>query len=250
MQCGVCRYCVRGEFQLCPDFDVYHGTYAELFLVPAQFAVRVDPSVPDEHVAAFPNAYITAWQMLVGKAGVGAADTVFVWAGTSGLGRAGIEIAKLHGARVLTSAGTGEKREVLRDGVADEVLDHHSPDLVDRVLELTDGVGPTIVFEHVGQATWERSIGMAAHGGTIVFAGATSGDDARVNVTYMFVKQLRILGSRLGTMADTIDAARHLSAGRFSPLIGAVLPLEQLGEAHVLLDEGRVTGKVIVKPEV
>jgi len=250
MQCGVCRYCVRGEFQLCPDFNVYHGTYAELFLVPAQFAVRVDPSVPDEHVAAFPNAYITAWQMLVGKAGVGAADTVFVWAGTSGLGRAGIEIAKLHGARVLTSAGTGEKREVLRDGVADEVLDHHSPDLVDRVLELTDGVGPTIVFEHVGQATWERSIGMAAHGGTIVFAGATSGDDARVNVTYMFVKQLRILGSRLGTMADTIDAARHLSAGRFSPLIGAVLPLEQLGEAHVLLDEGRVTGKVIVKPEV
>ena len=249
MQCGVCRYCVRGEFQLCPDFDVYHGTYAELFLVPAQFAVRVDPSVPDEHVAAFPNAYITAWQMLVGKAGVGAADTVFVWAGTSGLGRAGIEIAKLHGARVLTSAGTGEKREVLRDGVADEVLDHHSPDLVDRVLELTDGVGPTIVFEHVGQATWERSIGMAAHGGTIVFAGATSGDDARVNVTYMFVKQLRILGSRLGTMADTIDAARHLSAGRFSPLIGAVLPLEQLGEAHVLLDEGSVTGKVIVKPD-
>src|SRR6188472_385636 len=249
MQCGVCRYCVRGEFQLCPDFDVYHGTYAELFLVPAQFAVRVDPSVPDEHVAAFPNAYITAWQMLVGKAGVGAADTVFVWAGTSGLGRAGIEIAKLHGARVLTSAGTGEKREVLRDGVADEVLDHHSPDLVDRVLELTDGVGPTIVFEHVGQATWERSIGMAAHGGTIVFAGATSGDDARVNVTYMFVKQLRLLGSRLGTMADTIDAARHLSAGRFSPQIGAVLPLEQLGEAHVLLDEGRVTGKVIVKPD-
>jgi NADPH:quinone reductase-like Zn-dependent oxidoreductase len=205
--------------------------------------------VPDEHVAAFPNAYITAWQMLVGKAGVGPADTVFVWAGTSGLGGAAVEIAKLSGARVITSAGTEEKRDVLRLGVADEVLDHHSPDLVDRVLELTDGVGPTIVFEHVGQATWERSIEMAAHGGTIVTAGATSGDDARMNVTYMFVKQLRILGSRLGTMADTVDAARHLSAGRFSPLIGAVLPLEQLGEAHVLLDEGRVTGKVIVKPD-
>ena len=101
-----------------------------------------------------------------------------------------------------------EKREVLRDGVADEVLDHHSPDLVERVLDLTAGEGPTIVFEHVGQATWERSIEMAAHGGTIVTAGATSGDDARMNVTYMFVKQLRILGSRLGTMADTVDAAR------------------------------------------
>ena len=131
---------------------------------------------------------------------------------------------------MITSAGTEEKREVLRDGVADEVLDHHSADLVDRVLELTDGEGPTIVFEHVGQATWERSIEMAAHGGTIVTAGATSGDDARMNVTYMFVKQLRILGSRLGTMTDTVDAARHLSAGHFSPLIGAVLPLEELAE--------------------
>jgi len=250
MQCGVCRYCVRGKFQLCPHFDVYHGTYAELFLVPARFAVRVDPAVPDEHVAAFPNAYITAWQMLIGKAGVDAADTVFVWAGTSGLGWAAIEIAKLSGARVITSAGTDEKRETLRDSGAEEVLDHYSGDLVQRVLELTDGLGPTIVFEHVGQATWERSVEMAAHGGTIVSAGATSGDDARMNVTYMFVKQLRILGSRLGTMTDAANAARHLSAGRLSPLIGAVLPLEQLGEAHVLLDEGRVIGKVIVKPEV
>jgi NADPH:quinone reductase-like Zn-dependent oxidoreductase len=249
MQCGVCRYCVRGEFQLCPDFDVYHGTYAELFLVPAQFAVRIDPSVPDAHVAAFSNAYITAWQMLVGKAHVNAADTVFVWAGTSGLGWAAIEIAKLHGARVITSAGTDEKRETLRSSGTDAVLDHHSTDLVERVLELTDALGPTIVFEHVGQATWERSVEMAAHGGTIVSAGATSGDDARMNVTYMFVKQLRILGSRLGTMTDAVDAARHLSAGRFSPLIGTVLPLEELGEAHALLDEGRVTGKVIVKPD-
>ncbi len=248
MPCGVCRYCVRGAFQLCPNFDVYHGTYAELFLVPARFAVAVDPSVPDEHVAAFPNAYITAWQMLVGKAGVDAADTVFVWAGTSGLGSAAIEIARLHGARVIASAGTEEKREVLRERGVEDVLDHHSADLVERVVELTDGEGPTIVFEHVGQATWERSIEMAAHGGTIVSAGATSGDDARMNVTYMFVKQLRILGSRLGTMTDTFDASRHLSAGRFSPLIGAVLRLEELAEAQILLDEGRVTGKVIVKP--
>jgi NADPH:quinone reductase-like Zn-dependent oxidoreductase len=250
MQCGRCAYCLQGRFQLCPRFSVYHGTYAELFLVPASCAVRVDASVPDEHVAAFPNAYITAWQMLVGKAGVGASDTVFVWAGTSGLGSAAIEIAKLSGARVIASAGSEEKREVLRRGLADEVLDHHSPDLVAQVHELTDDEGATIVFEHVGQATWERSLELAAHGGTIVSAGATSGDDARMNVTYMFVKQLRILGSRLGTMTDAVDAARHLSAGRFSPLIGAVLPLERLGEAHMLMEEGRVTGKVIVKPEV
>jgi NADPH:quinone reductase-like Zn-dependent oxidoreductase len=249
MECGRCEACRRGRFQYCPRFDVYHGTYAERFLVPARFAVRVDPSVPDEHVAAFPNTYITAWQMLVGKAGVSAADTVFVWAGTSGLGSAAIDIARLSGATVITSAGSEEKRAVLR-GRADHVLDHHAGDLVERVLELTGGAGASIVFEHIGQATWERSLELCAHGGAIVSAGATSGDDARMNVTYMFVKQLRILGSRLGTMADAIDAASHLSAGHFAPLIGSVLPLARLGEGHELMDQGRVTGKVIVKPDV
>lgn len=248
MPCGRCRYCLAGRFQLCPRFSVYTGTYAELFLVPARFAVRVDPSVPDEHVAAFPNTYITAWQMLVGKAGLSPEDTVFVWAGTSGLGSAAVEIAKLAGATVIASAGSREKRDVLRRGRADHVLDHSADDLVERVLELTDGEGATIVFEHVGQATWQRSLELAAPGGAIVTAGATSGDDAAMNVTYVFVKQLRILGSRLGTMGDAVAAAAHLSAGHFSPLIGAVLALEQVGEAHALMDEGRVIGKVIVKP--
>ena len=248
MHCGCCPWCVRGRFQYCPRFSVYNGTYADLFLVPADFAVRVDPSVPDEHVAAFPNTYITAWQMLVGKARVSASDSVFVWAGTSGLGSAAIEIAKLAGATVITSAGSEEKRERLRLLPADAVLDHHQGDLVERVLELTDGQGASIVFEHIGQATWERSLQLCAPGGTIVSAGATSGDDARMNVTYMFAKQLRILGSRLGTMADTIDAASHLSAGRFQPLVDRVFSLDELGEAHRLMDDGHLIGKAIVRP--
>ena len=64
-----------------------------------------------------------------------------------------------------------------------------------------------------------------------------------MNVTYMFAKQLRILGSRLGTMADAVDAARHLSAGRFRPLVDRVFALEELGEAHRLMEEGRLIGK-------
>jgi NADPH:quinone reductase-like Zn-dependent oxidoreductase len=248
MQCGECAQCIRGRFQYCPRFNVFNGTYAEQFLVPARFAVTVDPSVPDEFVAAFPNAYITAWQMLVGKAGVSPADTVFVWGGTSGLGGAAVEIAKLAGATVLTSAGSDEKLAILADRGADAVLDHRGDDLVDRVLGHTDGEGVTIVFEHVGQATWERSLEMCAAGGTIVSAGATSGDDARMNITYMFAKQVRILGSRLGTMEDAIAAAAHLSAGRFRPLIGSVLPLAQVAEAHELMEAGRVIGKVVVVP--
>ena len=129
----------------------------------------------------------------------------------------------------------------------DDLLDD-ARERMHKSLEATGGEGATIVFEHIGQATWGRSLEICAPGGTIVSAGATSGDDARMNITYMFAKQVRILGSRLGTMEDTLAAARHLSEGRLRPLVGPVLPLEQVAEAHRLMDEGRVIGKVIVKP--
>ena len=248
LPCGRCEHCRRARPQYCPDFDVYHGTYAELAVVPASAAVRVARTVADEALASFSNSYITAWQMLVAKAGVGPDDTVFVWAGTSGLGWAAIEIARVCGARVITSAGTEEKVAVLEQRGVELTVNHHQPGLVEAVLEATGGLGASIVFEHVGRATWDRSIAMAASGGTIVTAGATSGDDVSMDVTALFVKQLRILGSRLGTMDDAMAAARHLETGHFDPMVGAVVPLEEIVQAHRMLEAGSVTGKVVVMP--
>jgi NADPH:quinone reductase-like Zn-dependent oxidoreductase len=245
--CGRCAYCRRERSQYCIAFDVYHGTYAELALVPESLAVPVAPEVPAEHVACFANAYITAWEMLVTKAGVGPDDTVFVWAGTSGLGSAGLEIAQLAGARVIASAGSGHKLEALATRHPDLTVDHHKDDVVERVLEFTGGLGASIVFEHVGAATWRRSFEMCASGGTIVSAGATSGDETTMDVTAMFVKQVRILGSRLGTMDDALAAIRHLNEGRFTPLVGEILPLERIPEGHRMLERGDVAGKIVVR---
>lgn len=247
LHCGRCEACRRSRSQYCPNFDVYHGTYAEHAIVPAAHALHVDPRVPDAAVACFSNTYITAWQMLVGKAGVGPDDVVFVWAGTSGLGSAAIEIAKLAGARVVTTAGSIEKLEVLATRSADLVLNHHVDDVVARTRELTGGAGATIVFEHIGQATWQRSLELCVDGGTIVSAGATSGDDAEMNVTAMFAKQVRILGSRLGTLDDALPAARHLATGAFQPLVATVLGLDELPEAHRLMESGAVAGKIVVQ---
>jgi NADPH:quinone reductase-like Zn-dependent oxidoreductase len=247
MPCGACDDCRRGRLQYCTAFDVYHGAYAEFALVPASIALHVGRHLPAEDVACFSNTYITAWQMLVGKAGVQPDDTVFVWAGTSGLGSAAIEIAQLAGATVIATAGGSHKMGVLAGLVPDLALDHYADDVVERVSEFTGGRGATIVFEHVGQATWERSLGLCASGGTIVSAGATSGDDASMNVTAMFVKQVRILGSRLGTMEDALAAVAHLDAGHFKPLIAEVFPLERIVDAHHMMERGEIPGKVVVR---
>ncbi len=244
--CGRCEPCRRDRSQYCVAFDVYHGAYAELALVPQELAIAVNPEIPAEHVACFANSYITAWEMLVGKAGVGPADTVFVWAGTSGLGSAAIEIARLAGARVIASAGGEPKRRALEALHPELIVDHYTDDVVARVLEYTDGQGATIVFEHVAAATWERSLAICASGGTIVSAGATSGDVVTMDVTAMFVNQVRILGSRLGTMNAALAAARHLNAGHFQPLIADVLPLEQVADGHRMLERGGVAGKVVI----
>jgi NADPH:quinone reductase-like Zn-dependent oxidoreductase len=248
LPCGRCSFCRRARPQYCPNFDVYHGTYADLALVPARAALKVAPHVSDDALASFSNSYITAWQMLVGKARVGPSDTVFVWAGTSGLGYAAVEIARAAGARVFASAGTQEKMAVLDARGVELVVNHYEPGHVDAVVEATGGLGATIVFEHVGRATWERSLAIAAPGGTVVTAGATSGDEVSMDVTALFVKQLRILGSRLGTMDDALDALRHLESGHFTPIVGAVIGLRDVRRAHRMLEEGSVVGKIVVKP--
>lgn len=244
--CGRCEHCRRERSQYCTAFDVYHGTYAELTLVPEALAIAVAATVPTEHVACFANSYITAWEMLVGKAGVGPDDVVFVWAGTSGLGSAAIEIARLAGARVIATAG-GAKLAALRSLGPDLALDHHTDDVVRAVLDDTGGRGATIVFEHVGSSTWSRSLELCSSGGTIVSAGATSGDEVTMDVTAMFVKQVRILGSRLGTMDDALAAIRHFDSGRFTPLVGEVLPLERVADGHRMLEQGAVAGKIVVR---
>lgn len=245
--CGRCEYCRRERSQYCIAFDVYHGAYAELAVVPQALAVPVAPEVPAEHVACFANAYITAWEMLVTKARVGPEDVVFVWAGTSGLGSAAIDIARLAGARVIASAGSEAKLAELARLGPDHIVDHYDDDVVARVLEWTDGLGASIVFEHVGQATWQRSLALCAPGGTIVSAGATSGDDVTMDVTAMFVKQVHIVGSRLGTMDVALAAARHLNSGRFTPLIAEVLPLDGVADGHRRLERGDAAGKLVVR---
>jgi NADPH:quinone reductase-like Zn-dependent oxidoreductase len=245
--CGRCERCRRGHAQYCTRFDVYRGAYAEQALVPASLALHVGRHVPAEHVACFSNAYITAWQMLVGKARVGPDDVVFVWAGTSGLGSAAVQIARIAGATVIASAGGRRKLDVLAQLAPDLAVDHYADDVVARVADFTGGRGATIVFEHVGQATWARSLELCGSGGAIVSAGATSGDEASMNITEMFVKQVSIMGSRLGTMEDALAAVGHLDAGRFRPLVAEVFPLERIADAHRLLEESAVPGKVVVR---
>jgi NADPH:quinone reductase-like Zn-dependent oxidoreductase len=173
-------------------------------------------------------------------------DDVLVWAAGSGVGAAAVQVAKLLGARVIATAGSDAKLARARELGADEVVNHHTADLVAEVKRLTGKKGADVVVEHVGQASWERSILALAQRGRLVTCGATTGAEATTDIRYVFSKQLSILGSYMGSKAELLDAAAFFFAGRLRSVVHAVLPLREARRAHEMMEASAHFGKIVL----
>ena len=156
------RACLDGRDNDCPRYDVLgsqsDGGYAEFVRVPLQNLIPLPDAIGFVEAAAFPLTFLTAWHMLVTRADMRAGEDVLVLGAGSGVGQAAIQIAWLHGARVFATAGTDEKLARAREIGAYEVVNHHTQDIAVEIRRLTGNRGVDIVFEHVGTATWDRSL--------------------------------------------------------------------------------------------
>ena len=250
LSCGRCAACLGGRDNMCARYDVLgyqsDGGYAELVVVPVVNVVPIPDHISFVDAAAFPLTFLTAWHMLVTRARVVAGETVLVLAGASGVGQAAIQIARLFGARVIATAGSAAKQQRARDLGADEVIDHYAGDIVGEVRRLTGRRGVDVVVEHVGQATWAKSVRSLAPGGRLVTCGNTTGWDADIDLRFLFSRQLSLLGSYMGTKADLLQAAPLFFAGRLRPLVDAVMPLDAAADAHRRLEAGEVSGKLVL----
>lgn len=250
--CGRCAACLSGEDSSCRQYRILgchvHGGYAELVRCPAANVIPIPGHVGFEEAAAFPLVFLTAWRMLVGRARVRIGEDVLVWAAGSGVGMAAIQVAKLFGARVIATAGRPEKLERARALGADEVIDHHRQDVLAEVRRLTGKKGVEVVVEHVGQATWERSVMSLAHRGRLVTCGATTGPQGATDLRFVFSRQLTLMGSYMGSKAELLEAAPHFFAGRLRPVVHTVLPLAEARRAHEVMEASEHFGKVLLRP--
>ncbi|HVX97472.1 MAG TPA: zinc-binding dehydrogenase [Polyangia bacterium] len=254
MSCGHCPACLGGRDQFCPDFRMLGeqtwGGQAEYVVVPQANLVpvpREKVALSDEQLAAVPIAFITAWQMLVDRAQIRQGETVLVLAAGSGVGSAAIQIAKLWGARVITTASTDEKLAAARALGADDTINHTKTEIVAEVKRLTGRRGADIVVEHVGASTFPKSIVAAAKGGRIVTCGATDGFEPVLNLRHVFWRQLSILGSTLASKQRLFEIIDLMGAGRLEPVVHTVLPLEQIAEGHRLIESRAAFGKVVLR---
>jgi NADPH:quinone reductase-like Zn-dependent oxidoreductase len=204
-------------------------------------------NLPFEEAASIPLVFQTAWHMLVGRAELQPGEDVLILGAGSGVGSAAIEIAKFFGARVIATASTEEKLEKARQLGADHTINHKSQKIRDEVRRITSKRGVDVVFEHVGTATWEDSIASLAPSGRLVTCGATTGYDAKIDLRFLFTRQLSLLGSYMGTKSELHTVMKLVAAGRLKPIVDRIFPLAEAAAAHTYLESSQQFGKVVLK---
>ena len=250
--CGHCAKCVAGIQNQCRAFTVLgnavDGGNCELIAAPAANVIPIPDSLDFNQAASVPLVFVTAWHMLVGLAGMRAGQTVLVLGASSGVGIAAIQIAKMFHCRVITTAGDETKLEKGRALGADFGINHYKQKISDEVRKITTKEGVDIVVEHVGVATWDESMKALKTGGTLVTCGATTGPNVAIDLRHLFARQLRLLGSYMGTMGELHEVLGHVFAGRLKPVVDRTFPLSELRAAHEYLEKSQMFGKIVVNP--
>ena len=250
ISCGRCAACLDGRDNECPTYDVLgyrsDGGYAEYVKVPVQNLIAIPDAIGFVEAAAFPLAFLTAWHMLITRAHLRAGEDVLVLGAGSGVGQAAIQIAWRHGARVFATAGTDEKLARARQLGAYEVVNHTMEDWPKRIKDFTGGRGVDVVVEHTGTATWDHSLKSLVRGGRLVTCGATTGHDARIDLRFLFGRQLSLLGSYMGRKGELLRAAPFFFAGELRSVVDRTYPLAEAAEAHRRLEARAQFGKIVL----
>ena len=219
------------------------GTHAELIAVPRSQVYPIPTGLTFEEAAAFPLVFETAYRMLVTRAHLQPEEWVLVWGIGGGVATAALAIAKALGANVVVTSSSDAKLRRARELGADGTVNHAAEDVASVVKALTGG-GAHVVVEHVGEATWTKSLNAARPEGRIAVCGATSGPNPPANLHRIWWKQLSVYGSTMGTRSDFEAAYNLVSSGRARPVVDEVFALEDAAAAHERLARGAQLGNI------
>lgn len=250
LSCGTCERCLLGEDTLCRSYRILgentQGGYTRHLNVRDTNLLPMPSRLSFEEAAALPLCFLTAWQMVVRKGDLRPGQTALIHAAGSGVSSAAIQIAKMLGARVITTTSTSEKEKRARALGADDVIDYTKQDFVAECKRLTNKRGVDLVIEHVGGEVFTKSILATASGGRVVTCGATTGFTPTLDLRHVFFRQVEVLGSTMGPKGDLFGILRLVEDGRLSPVVDRVMPLWEAAHAHELLEQRKVFGKVVL----
>jgi NADPH:quinone reductase-like Zn-dependent oxidoreductase len=243
----------RGEDSLSPAYRIIgeqlRGGMAEYVTVPIKNVFRMPEGLSFEEAAAPLLVATTIWRMLFKRANLRAGETALVVGTGGGVNSLTIPFAKAAGATVYALAGGPKKVELARKLGAQEVIDYKKDTRwPSELLKLTRGRGVDVVVDNVGTPTIENSIRAAARGGRIVTVGNTAGFDVRFDNRLLFTKQISIIGSTMGSTQDFLDALQFMLVHGIKAPIDRVEPLSEGIKMLQYLEEGKQSGKIVLRP--
>jgi len=234
------------------------GNYAEYTVLQQAEAEHKPATLDFTHAAAAPLVLITAWEALFDQADLAAGENLLVHAGAGGVGHVAIQLAKAHGARVITTAGSPGNADFVRSLGADEVIDYHAQDLAQAVHELTGGKGVEVCLDTIGAGVFRDSIGaMAPYGrlvtlldpGTDLDLSQARSKNLKIAFTLMLTPMLADLAAARAHHGEILaECARLVDGGQLHIHVSREYPLEQAAEAHAAIAGGHTRGKLVLLP--
>ncbi len=223
------------------------GAYAEYARCHYQELALMPESLSYEEAASMPVVFCTSWHMLICKADLQLGETALIMAGGSGLGTAGIQIAKKAGAVVITTASTNEKLERAKALGADHGINYKEEDFSARIKEITNGKGVDVVLEHIGTPVWEGCFASMGNGGRFVICGVSAGARVELHLGQLWTRGLTLYGTRQQPREDLPKVMRLIEQRAFKAVVDKVFPLEEVAEAHKLMESDQFFGKIVLK---
>jgi len=231
------------------------GSYADFSVIDERWLSLSPQTLSFVEAAAAPLVLITAWGALFDRGGLQAGQTVLIHAGAGGVGHVAIQLAKLKGARVITTVSSEQKADFVKSLGADEVINYKEKDFVSAVNELTLGKGADLVFDTVGAEVFKASITATAHYGrliTLLDPGQQDLTEARlrnllIGFELMLTPMLRDLTAARDQHVDILNrCALWIDQGLLKLHVSKELPLESAIEAHQLIETGHTIGKIVL----
>ena len=233
------------------------GNYAEYTTLHEDYCAKKPARMSLLESAALPLVFITSWEALVERANLQAGQAVLIHAGAGGVGHVAIQLARHLGARVAVTVGDDKKAEFARSLGAEKTINYKSQDFVQEALNWTEGKGVDVVYDTVGGDTYLRSLNAARIGGKVVSLLSTPLSLAdtqlarlrNLSLCYELMLTPQALGlddQRIRQREMLEQAAALVDAGQLKVHVSHQLPLEQVAEAHKLIEAGGMIGKVIL----
>jgi len=251
--CGKCAACLSENDPLCASFGIrgetFDGGCADEVVASISDLIPIPDSLSFTDAAAIGIPYLTAWSMVVRKARIQAGEYALIQAGGSSVSIAATQIAKLHGATVITTVGDDAKISKSKAVGADHVINYRTGpfrDELKKILKAAGRRGVDVAIDHVGKDTFVDSMRSLAVGGRLATCGATTGGDVTIDLKLLFFKNISLLGTTMGAKADLSRIVKLVAEGKLRPVIDRVLPMEKIGEAMSRIEDRSVFGKIVL----